>query len=58
MQEMEMLVQSLGWEDPQKKEMGTHSRTLAWRIPSRRDYILVFIRGTSTEGFLLVFIIV
>ena len=21
------------WEDPQEKEMGTHSSTLAWRIP-------------------------
>ena len=24
---------SLGWEDPQEKEMATHSRILAWRIP-------------------------
>ena len=29
----EMLVQSLGQEDLQKKEMATHSSTLAWRIP-------------------------
>ena len=34
MQEMqETQVQSLGWEDPLKKEMTTHSSTLAWRIP-------------------------
>ena len=26
-------VQSLGREDPLEKEMVTHSRTLAWRIP-------------------------
>ena len=29
----EMQVQSLGWEDPLEKEMATHSRILAWRIP-------------------------
>ena len=29
----EMWVQSLGREDPLKKEMATHSSTLAWRIP-------------------------
>ena len=26
-------VQSLGQEDPQEKEMATHSSILAWRIP-------------------------
>ena len=26
-------VQSLGWEDPLDKEMGTHSSILVWRIP-------------------------
>ena len=26
-------VQYLGWEDPLEKEMATHSRTLAGRIP-------------------------
>ena len=31
----ETLVQSLGWEDPQEKRMGTHSGVLAWRIPWR-----------------------
>ena len=29
----EMQVQSLGWEDPLKKEMATHSSILAWKIP-------------------------
>ena len=24
---------SLGWEDPQEKEMATHSSVLAWKIP-------------------------
>ena len=26
-------VQSLGWENPQEKEMATYSSTLAWKIP-------------------------
>ena len=29
----ETQVQSLGWENPLKKGMTTHSSTLAWRIP-------------------------
>ena len=29
----ETWVRSLGWEDPLKKEMVTHSSILAWRIP-------------------------
>ena len=29
----ETWVQSLGWEDPLKKEKATHSSILAWRIP-------------------------
>ena len=29
----EMQVQSLGWEDPLKKEMTTHSSILTWKIP-------------------------
>ena len=34
MQEMqEMQVQSLGGEDPLKKEMATHSSILSWEIP-------------------------
>ena len=29
----ETRVKFLGWEDPQEKEMATHSSILAWRIP-------------------------
>ena len=29
----ETWVLSLGWEDPLEKEMATHSRILAWKIP-------------------------
>ena len=29
----EMWVRSLGWEDPLKEDMATHSSILAWRIP-------------------------
>ena len=29
----EIQVQSLGKEDPLEKEMATHSRTVAWKIP-------------------------
>ena len=29
----ETQVQSLGWEDPQEKEMANHSSILAWKIP-------------------------
>ena len=31
----EMRVQSLSWEDPLEKEIGTHSSILAWEIPER-----------------------
>ena len=29
----EMLVGSLGWDDPLERGMATHSSILAWRIP-------------------------
>ena len=29
----ETQVRSLGWEDLLEKEMATHSRTIAWKIP-------------------------
>ena len=29
----ETWIQSLGWEDLLEKEMATHSRNLAWKIP-------------------------
>ena len=37
MQEMEMQVQSLGWEDPMEEEMATHSSILAWETPWREE---------------------
>ena len=33
----EIQVQSLGWEDPLKKELATHSSILAWRMPWTED---------------------
>ena len=33
----EMWVRSLGWENPLKKEMATHSSILAWRIPWTKE---------------------
>ena len=32
-----MWVQYLGWKDPLEKEMATHSRILAWRIPRTEE---------------------
>ena len=34
----ETWVQSLGREDPLEKEMATHSRTLAWKIPRMEEH--------------------
>ena len=33
----ETWVQSLGWEDPLKEDMATHSSILAWRVPMDRE---------------------
>ena len=33
----ETWVRSLGWEDPLKKGMVTHSSILAWKIPWREN---------------------
>ena len=33
----EMLVGSLGWEDPLEEGMATHSSVLAWRIPRTEE---------------------
>ena len=35
----EMLVWSLGWEDPLEKEMATHSSILAWEIHVQRSLV-------------------
>ena len=32
----ETWVRSLGWEDPLKEDMATHSSILAWRVPMDR----------------------
>ena len=34
----EIRVQSLGWEDLLEKEMATHSRIRAWRIPRKEEH--------------------
>ena len=31
-------VPSLGWESTLEKEMGTHSNTLAWKIPWTEEH--------------------
>ena len=33
----ETLVQFLGWKDPLEEDLATHSRILAWRIPTDRE---------------------
>ena len=40
----ETLVQSLGQEDPLKKEMATHTSVLAWEIP-REAWLATFHGG-------------
>ena len=35
----EMWVQSLGQEDPLKKEMATHFNILAWAIPWTEEHV-------------------
>ena len=32
-----LVMQDTHWEDPLEKEMATHSSTLAWRIPWRKE---------------------
>ena len=43
----ETQVQSLGQEDPLKKEMATHSSILAWRIPVDRGAWWDTVRGVA-----------
>ena len=50
MQELqETQVQCLGWEDPLKEEMATHSRILAWRIPRTEDPGGLQFLGSQTQ---------
>ena len=41
----ETSVPSLGWEDPLKKGMATHSSILAWTIPMDRGSWLATVHG-------------
>ena len=43
-------VQSLGWEDPLKEEMATHSSILAWRIPMDRGAWQALVHGVQRVG--------
>ena len=43
----ETWVQSLGWEDPLKEGMATHSSILAWRIPVDRGAWWATVHGVT-----------
>ena len=43
----ETWVRSLGWEDPLKEGMATHSSILAWRIPIDRDVLWATVYGVA-----------
>ena len=44
---LETWVKSLGWEDPLKECMATHSRILASRIPMNREALWAIVHGVS-----------
>ena len=44
---LETWVRSLGWEDPLKKGMATHSSILAWRISMDRGAWLATVHGVT-----------
>jgi len=46
----ETRVQSLGWEDPLKKGMATHSSILACRIPMDRGALWATVLGSQKVG--------
>ena len=46
----EAQVQSLGQEDPLEKEMGTHSSTLAWKIPWMEEHGRLQSMGSQRVG--------
>ena len=46
----ETQVPSLSREDPMEKEMGTHSRILAWRIPWTEEPDRLQSMGLQTVG--------
>ena len=43
----ETWIQSLGWEDPLKKSMVTHSSILAWRILMDRGAWWATVQGVT-----------
>ena len=50
-----MWVQYLGWKDPLEKEMATHSRILAWRIPRTEEPgVLSFRPAFSLSSFVFI----
>ena len=46
----ETKVWSLGWEDPLKEHIATHSSILAWRIPMDRKAWRVTVHGVAESG--------
>ena len=52
MQEMqEMRVQSLGWEDPLKEGMATHSSILAWKFQGQRRLLGYSLKSCRVEHY-------
>ena len=47
---LETWVLSLGWEDPLKVEMATHSSILAWRIPQTEEPSVLQLMGSQRIG--------
>ena len=45
----ETWVRSLGWEDPHKEGMATHSRILTWRIPMDRGAWWATVHGIENS---------
>ena len=43
----EILVRSLGWEDPLEKGMATDSSILAWRVPMDRGTWQATVHGVT-----------
>ena len=46
----ETKVRSLGWEDPLEKEIATHSSTLAWKIPWKKEPCKLQSTGSQRVG--------
>ena len=45
----ETLVQFLGWKDPLEEDLATHSRILAWRIPTDRGAWWATVHGVRNR---------